>query len=447
MATAETPTGGPRTEEPSLNSYVLFRVECHDFQRLRYEYGANMYFYQAVGPDAFEVLALNSIDLESMSCVAEVDWPYNPAAPDQELIDKHGEEAAKVLMRKAFVERWCREIHDKRVQAAYLCCMAQHHPEDFQWITSYAATRAVAVESRKMPLDLTEFKLLGVQGAISDSRIRALLKEQKADPGSVLSNIRVEGDLHELWVSRVLVEAFKRKFRIVVGFDPVFCAGVSEVSVAQERLLKRIKGLDYDVQQLYLYHLKMTRPEVHQWIVERVWLSPEKAAAKKTFYVRGIGTEVVEVSLSSRHKVRRRICFGKCLRSKLHNELVRAFERNGIHGQALRSLEKREYHLEDEDLRLVDATSWASIANGETLRLVLRRPNPLPPLICEKQPAGTWRPIILLGGDSLVQYSERYSQGIGPYLRNGDCLGRWLFDADQWTACAEKYEVMNRGLE
>jgi hypothetical protein len=108
---------------------------------------------------------------------------------------------------------------------------------------------------------------------------------------------------------------------------------------------------------------------------------------------------------------------------KLHNELVRAFEKNGIHGQALHSLEAREYHLEDENLRLVDVKSWVSISNGETLRLVLRRPHPLPPLVCAKQTAGTWRPIVLLGGDSLVQYAERYSQGIGPYLRNGDCLG------------------------
>jgi hypothetical protein len=304
MATAETPTGEPRTQEAALDSYVLFRVTSDDFQRLRYEYRSEIYFYQAIDPDTFEVVALKTINLQRMACRAEIEMPYNPAAPAQELIDKHGLERAKVLMRKTFVDRWCREIHDKRVQAAYLCCMAQHHPEDFQWITSYAATRAFAVESKEMPLDLTEFKLIGVQGPISDTRIRAVLKERKADAGGVLSTVRVEGDLYELWVSAALVETFKSRFNVQMGFDPVFCAGVSEVSVAQERLLKRIKGLDFDVQQLYLYHLKTTRPEIHQWIIERLWQSPEKAAARKTFFVRGIGGELVEISLSSRRKVR-----------------------------------------------------------------------------------------------------------------------------------------------
>jgi hypothetical protein len=308
MAAVETPTGDPRMQEAALNSYVLFRAKSNDFQRFRYEYRSEIYFYQAVGPDTFEVVALKTIDVESMACHAEIEMPYNPAAPGQELIDKHGEEAAKVLMRKAFVDRWCRDIHDKRVQAAYLCCMAQHHPEDFQWITSYAATRAVAVESRDMPLDLTGFKLIGVQGPISEARIRAVLKEQKADPGGVLSIVRVEGDLYELWVSTTLVETFKSKFSVQMGFDPVFCAGVSEVSVARERLLKRIKEVDFDVQQLYMYQLKTTRPEIHQWIVERLWLSPERAAAKKTFFVRGIGTGLVEISLSSRRKVRPDVC-------------------------------------------------------------------------------------------------------------------------------------------
>ena len=133
--------------------------------------------------------------------------------------------------------------------------------------------------------------------------------------------------------------------------------------------------------------------------------------------------------------------------SKLHNELVRAFEKNGIHGQAMRSLEARDYCLEDENLRLVDVNSWVSISGGEILKLVLRRPIPLPPLVCEKQAAGTWRPIILLGGDSLVQYAERYSQGIGPYLRNGDYLETFVCQSDGRIAFANEFEVLNRGLE
>jgi hypothetical protein len=306
MATAETPPGrGPGTEEPSLDSYILFRVKCDDFPELRYEYGSEIYFHQPVGPSGtYEVVALKTIDLESMARRAAIELPYNPAAPDPDLIDKHGEEAAKVLMRKSFVDRWCRGIHNKRVQAVYLCCMAQYHPEDFQWIITYTATRAVAVESKEIPRDLTDFKLIGVRGPISDARIRSVLKEQRADQRGVLSPVRVEGDLYEIWVSNALIETFKSKFNVQMGFDPIFCAGVSDMGIAQERLLKRIKGLDSEVQQLYLYHLKTTRPEVHQWIVERLWLPPEKVASKKTFFIRGIGTELVEISLSSRRKVR-----------------------------------------------------------------------------------------------------------------------------------------------
>ena len=109
------------------------------------------------------------------------------------------------------------------------------------------------------------------------------------------------------------------------------------------------------------------------------------------------------------------------IKSSFELQSALAFLRNGIHGEALLALESANYYLEDSNRRLVTKDSWPSILHGETLRIVLLRSRSLPKLISKRQSIGTARPIILVCGDSLAQYAERYPQGV-PYLRNGDCL-------------------------
>lgn len=105
---------------------------------------------------------------------------------------------------------------------------------------------------------------------------------------------------------------------------------------------------------------------------------------------------------------------------KIQTKLEAAFERNGIYGKSLDSLKSGNFYLKDANHRLITKEAWVFISQGETLELVLRSPHRLQAPVAEIQTAGTSRPLILLGGDSLVQYGERYPQGIGPYLRKGD---------------------------
>lgn len=72
--------------------------------------------------------------------------------------------------------------------------------------------------------------------------------------------------------------------------------------------------------------------------------------------------------------------------------------------------------------RFIPQQAWGYIRDQEKVRVVFKRETRYPILQCDIQSAGTALPQILLGGDSHVEYSERISHGLAPFLRRGTCL-------------------------
>jgi hypothetical protein len=151
-------------------------------------------------------------------------------------------------------------------------------------------------------------------------------------------------------------------------------------------------------------------------------LTLSEKVSNETFTITlGTTTELVAVPLSSRAEVYTcSVAFEMLTVQKLHIELVAAFERNGICGQAALVLQSGNYHFVDDNGRFVTKEAWPSISKDERLKLVLHRQSRFPTQSYKIQATFTARNIILIGGDSLVQFAERYPQGIGPYLRNGE---------------------------
>lgn len=292
-----------RTQELTIDSYILFGVRCQDFKELQAQFESEICFHHIRPPDTYGVLALKSIDLTAMKSCAEIEIPYNPTAPDRKLVDEHGAEVAKMVMRKNFLDRWCRRFKQRHVLTAILYNMAPYFPEDVMWMLNYSVTRSFAVELTEKPLVVTDFKLLGVRIHSSDSEFRSALKKQGFDQDKVLSIVCVTGNLYELWVSKAVVQAFRSNFDVQGGFDPIQCAGVFDIAKAQECLLKRIQKLGSGIQQLYLYYLKLERPEIHQWIIEKLWRRSEGISSKWSFSITSIGGYRFEIPLSSRQNV------------------------------------------------------------------------------------------------------------------------------------------------
>jgi hypothetical protein len=292
-----------------IDTCILLRVRCRDFNKLKKKYESDIFFDQVVGPpDTYEVVASNNIDREALRSCAQVETPYNPTAPDEESIKRYGAEMAKALTRKNFLDRWCcwcRWGQQKGVLAAYLYHMAEYFQEDFMWIVNYCVTRAFATEPMMdTPLVVTNYKLLGVRIHSNESQFQLELKKYGFDESMVLSNVKVHGNLHELWVSNEALQTFNSQLDVQSGFDPMLCSGAFNLSEAQERLLKRIRKLDSRIQLLYLYHLKLQHPDTHRWILGKLWQKSEKNSSKKTFWITGIGGYNVELPLSSRGNVR-----------------------------------------------------------------------------------------------------------------------------------------------
>jgi hypothetical protein len=107
----------------SIDSYILLLVRCEDFKTLQTQHLGNIRYSHCTGPNTYEVVALDTIDLAALGDSAEVENPYNPTSPDQDLINKHGEKLAKELKRKEFLDRWTLTMRPK-VFGVYGTCIA-----------------------------------------------------------------------------------------------------------------------------------------------------------------------------------------------------------------------------------------------------------------------------------------------------------------------------------
>lgn len=281
-------------------------MRCEDFKALQTQYQENFRYCQRIGPTTYEVVALDTIDLAALGESAEVENPYNPTSPEQDLINKYGEKLAKELKRKSFLDRCTLKTRPK-VFGVYMHCMAGAFPEDYCWIMNYFLHRVFTVEATNIPIVPTEFKLLGICESMDQSQFSSALKDRGFDQNTVLSPVRVnvqygKANIYEVWVSKGVLDEFVEKFNVMDGFEPMLSVGVFETAVAQKRLLERVKQTNHTVRQLYLYYLKVNWPQSYIWAVEELGQLGRRDK-KGFFWLLGIGDDAIRVPFAALHQV------------------------------------------------------------------------------------------------------------------------------------------------
>jgi hypothetical protein len=287
---------------------MLLLVRCKDFQALQTQFHKEFRFFQCIRPDTYEVVALDTIDLSALGDSAEVENPYNPTCPDQDLIEKHGDKLAKELKRKSFLDRWALKARPKGF-GVYMHCMAGAFPKDYCWIMNYFLQRVFTAEATETPVVPTDFKLLGICVPMDRSQFSSALEDHGFDRKTVLSLVHVNvqygrANVYEVWVSKEIMGKFLEVFKsyIVDGFDPMLSVGAFETAVAQERLLERVKQTNHTVRQLYLHYLKVKWPHSYIWAVEELGQLGRRDR-KGFFWLLGIGENALQVPFAALQQV------------------------------------------------------------------------------------------------------------------------------------------------